>query len=171
MKKLSTKELTTLALLIALSVVCSRMLSLQLTPSIKISSTFIILAITGATFGPVYGAIAGATADILGMLLFPSPYGYFFGFTVSAFVDGAIYGLLLYKRPIKNSYIITTVILSMVIVSSLMNTCWVSIMRNTPFLVELTPRIIKNLVIGPIQIIVLIPVMKLYQTHFERLMK
>ncbi len=78
--KLSTRDLTTLSLLIALNVVCARMLSFQVTESIKISSTFIVIAITGALYGPLYGGIAAATADIVGIILFPSPFGVFLCF-------------------------------------------------------------------------------------------
>ncbi len=168
-RKLKTRDITKLGLLIALSVVFSRMLSFQLTETIKLSTTFIVIAITGATFGPFYGAIAAAIADVVGIILFPSPYGIFWGFTLSAFVDGAIYGLLLYRRPIKFYSIIAAVVVSTVVVSYGLNTYWLTITMNSPFLVIIQPRIMKSLVMVPIQIALLIPIMKIYTSHIEKM--
>ncbi len=167
-KKLTTRDITKLALLIALNVVFARMLSFQLTESIKLSTTFIVIALTGAIFGPFYGAIAAAVADIVGIILFPSPYGIFLGFTLSAFIDGAIYGFLLYRRPIKIHHIVLAILTSTVIVSYGLNTLWLTITMNSPFLVIIQPRIIKSFVMIPIQIALLVPILKLYTTRIEK---
>ncbi len=168
-KKLSTRDITKIALLIALSVVFARMLSFQITESIKLSTTFIVIAVTGAIFGPVYGGIAAAVADIVGIILFPSPYGIFLGFTFSAFIDGAIYGFFLHRRPIKIQHIVLAVIFSTVVVSYGLNTIWLTITMNTPFLVLLPPRVAKSFVMIPIQIALLVPILKLYTTRIEKL--
>lgn len=168
MKKLTTRELTTLGLLIALNVVFSEFFAFQITESMKISTAFIILAITGAIYGPVYAGIAAGVGDLLGIFVFPSPYGAFFGFTLSAIVDGIIYGLLLSKKPYKKSHVVITVVLSTVIITYLLNTYWLTITMDTDFFVLLTPRIMKSLFEIPFKIIVLLAIMPIFHNHIEK---
>ncbi len=168
MKKLSIQQLVLLSMLIALNVIFSRFLSLMLTDSIKLSTTFIVMAITGALFGPLWSGIAGVVADLIGIMLVPQGTGFFIGFTLSAFVDCFIYGYFFYKKPFKTYYIFITVIVSTIVVSYLMNTYWLTLMTGASFEVLILPRVITSLVIAPIKIIVLVPLMKLYEKQISR---
>lgn len=171
LKKLTTRELTTLGLLIALNAVFSEFLDFQITESLKISTSFIILAITGAAYGPLYAGIAAGVGDLLGIFIFPSPYAAFFGFTLSAMVDGAIYGLLLSKKPYKKINVVITVILSTIVITYLLNTFWLTITMSTGFFVLLGPRVIKSLFEIPFKIAVLFIIMPIYHNHIEKFVK
>lgn len=74
MKKISTKVLTTLGVLIATEVVLSRFLSINAW-NIKIGFNFVPIAIAAILYGPIAaGAVAGI-GDFLGAVLFPiGPY-------------------------------------------------------------------------------------------------
>jgi ECF transporter S component (folate family) len=92
-----TKTLVFVSLLIAMEVIFTRFLSVQ-TPILRIGFGFIPVAFAGIMFGPIIAGLTGAVADIIGVLLFPA--GSFFpGFTLSAFLGGAAYGVFLHKKP------------------------------------------------------------------------
>ena len=85
------------ALLIALHTVLAVFVSIQITPSLRISVSFITNVITGALFGPIMGAVCGGLGDIIQFLIKPSG-GYFYGWTINAALAGFIYRLFFYKR-------------------------------------------------------------------------
>ncbi len=171
MKKFSTRDLTNLGLLIALYVVFSKFLSVQATPSIKISTTFIVIGVIGATYGPIVTGLVCALADIVGNFMFPPTAGAFFGFTISAFVDGVIFGYFLYKKPYKKWYPALVIILSTIIVSYGLNTYWLTILRDTEFMVELPLRVMKSFIIVPVNITVLTIVMGIYYKSLVNIIK
>lgn len=96
MPKITTKNLTTMALLIALEIILSRFLSLSAWNT-KIGFSFVPVVIAAILLGPVYAGIVGALADFIGAILFPIG-AYFPGFTLTAFLTGMVYGLFLYKQ-------------------------------------------------------------------------
>ena len=70
-KKFSVLILAQVAVLLAMEVVLSRFFSIA-TPITKFSFAFVPLAVCGALFGPVWGGVMGALADLLGAILFPA---------------------------------------------------------------------------------------------------
>ncbi len=170
MKKLSTKQMVNLGLLIALNVIFSRYFSFMLTESIKFGTSFIVMAVIGTIYGPIWGGVAGVISDLIGVMLNPQGSGFFFGFTISAFVNGVIYGYFLNKKPYKSYYVVITVIASSIIVSFLLNTYWLVLMSGNEksFSVLFYPRFMTQLVIIPFRIIILIPFMKLFHTQLSK---
>ncbi|HBK85843.1 MAG TPA: folate transporter, partial [Firmicutes bacterium] len=80
-------RMVTAALLVALSIVASRFLSIN-TPIIRIGFGWLPILLAGLLYGPGWGFIVGAIADFIGANLFP--FGpYFPGFTLSAGLSGA----------------------------------------------------------------------------------
>lgn len=147
MKKTST--IIYMALFIAIDIVFTRFLSIQ-TPIIRIGFGFLPISLCAIMFGPLVGGITGAIADILGMIIFPKG-AYFPGFTASAFIGGAIYGLILHKKQISVLRISIAVTLIVVSVDSILNTYWLSIITGNAASALLIPRLIKNTVMLPIQ--------------------
>lgn len=94
MKKITPKRLSLMAMLIALQVVLSKFLMLQLTDSIRLSIDSVPILLAGIWFGPVAGGIVGAFADALGTLLFPTAGAYYPLLSVAYFLIGAVSGLL-----------------------------------------------------------------------------
>lgn len=71
---MSVRVLAGCALLTALSVVLSRLMSLIPNELTRFSIEAVPLFIAGLLFGPIPGAMAGFAADFIGCLF--SPYGY-----------------------------------------------------------------------------------------------
>lgn len=79
MKITQIQKITLSALLLALTIILTRMTPLQnipLIPWIRISLGPSLIIFASILLGPIYGAIVGALSDILGIVLFPNALGY-----------------------------------------------------------------------------------------------
>lgn len=155
-----TNKIVYMAILIALEIIITRFLSIQ-TPILRIGFGFIPLALGGAMLGPVLAGTMAASADILRMFLFPSGFPYFPGFTLSAFVAGAIYGLLLYKRQVSILRTALAVALIIIFVDLFMNTYWLTMTTGKAASVLIGTRITKSIIMFPIQTTIIYTVIKL----------
>ena len=86
----NVRSLVTAALLIALHTVLAYFVSFQVTPSLRISVSFLANVVTGAMFGPVVGFICGGVGDIVQFVIKPTG-PYFWGWTINAALAGLIY--------------------------------------------------------------------------------
>ena len=146
-----TRSLAVAAMLLAIAVVLG-FFSVQLTESIRISFTFLANELTGMLFGPVVGMIEGALSDIINYMI--KPTGPFFpGFTISAVACGFIYGTLLYKKTLSLWRIILANLLVTVFVNICLNTYWLSLLYGNAYLVLLPARVVKELILLPINIV------------------
>lgn len=146
--------LTRISLLIATEIVLSRFLSIS-TPIAKIGFAFIPLSVIGMLYGPLYGGIAGALCDFIGAILFPIG-AYFPGYTLTAFLSGATYGLFLQKDGAKSIARITAACLIINLVYHLgINTYWTTLFTGKGYLALLPTRIFSNVVLIPMEIIVI----------------
>lgn len=96
-KNNKTVTLVTLAFMIALEIILTRFLSVDVAGIARIGFGFIPVAMVAIMYGPWFAGGAYALGDILGMLIFPKG-AYFPGFTLTACLTGIIFGLILYKR-------------------------------------------------------------------------
>lgn len=148
------KNLKTLAMasmLLAIAVVLG-FYTLQLTEFIKIGFAYIANELAGMMFGPVVGSLIGGLADVLKYLV--NPTGPFFpGFTISGFLGGLIYGIVLYKKPLSIKRVIVANALVTVFINLLLNTYWLTLLYGNAFMALFPARIIKQLVMLPIEVI------------------
>lgn len=152
MKLSKTQKITFIALLIALEVVMGRFLGIM-TPIVSINFSFLPLVINAIVFGPVSATLSAVISDILGALLFPRGLGiYFPGFTLSAALNGLIYGLFLYRKPKQLWRISSACLITSIFVSLGLSTYWVYMMTGNGFLALLPPRILQNAIMLPIKI-------------------
>jgi len=155
----SVQTITMTGMLIALSVILVFFLNVSISNVLRISFSFLPLAVGGMLYGPAVGGIMGAVSDILGYMI--KPTGPFFpGFTFNSLLTGALYGIFLYKSPVKLVRVICVSALITVIVNLLLNPLWLSIMYGNAYIVLLTGRIVKNLVMYPINTALLFFVLK-----------
>ncbi len=156
LKNLRTIVVT--ALLIAIAVVLG-FFSVQLTENLKIGFSFIANELTAMLFGPVDGGIMGGVADIIKYLLKPTG-PFFFGFTFNAILGAVIYGVMLYKKPISFKRILASKIVVAIVVNVFLNTYWLSMLYGNAFMAILPPRLIKQIIMVPIQSIMLYAVVE-----------
>ena len=159
MKKLSTKQITMVALFATLMVILTQFFSIYI-PFFGINGSrigfgHIPLLLAGFLLGPLAGAATGAIGDIIGGIIFPTGGAYFPGFTLTAIVVGLVPGLMKKvagNRTLKPWMVITGVVIAEIIGAVFMNSLWISMMAGTPFWASFAARapfsIVKAVVYG-----------------------
>ena len=158
MQRQHIQRLTVSAMLLAISVIFG-FFKIPLSQISEIRLQFLPVAAEGILFGPLYGGIVGGLSDILCYIVRPT--GAFFpGFTLSAVIQGVIYGLLLKKdqSPLR---ILIAQALDTVIVSMILNPLWLMMLYGNSFIVIFTGRIIKVLIMFPINTVLLFIIVRL----------
>lgn len=169
------KCITVTGMLIALSVVIESF-SIVLGTGLKINFAFLPLAAIGMLYGPMIGLISGFICDIAGFIIKPS--GAFNpAFSLVIMLEGMIYGLFLYKIKFGKSFfkewnISKIFILIKIIAARLTVNIFCYIGLNTYFIyifgfmpkgialdTFITTRTAKNLILLPIESIMLIAVL------------
>ena len=154
-RKPKTADLVIMAFLIALEIVLTRFCSIN-TPVLRIGFGFLPVAMLGIMYGPVWAGLCYAIGDVLGMLIFPTG-AYFPGFTLTAFLTGCVFGIFLYKKDITWKRCLIPSAIVILGLNFLLDTYWLTILMGQGFIALLPTRIIKCVVMYPIQII-LIPI-------------
>ena len=103
-QKLNVRQLCTLALLTAITVVLAVFCTIRVGSAIKIPLKFISVFLTAVIFGPWYAGLSAALGDILNLLLAPSgaPLPLL---TLLEFVSGFIFGLFFYTNTQKSYFL------------------------------------------------------------------
>lgn len=142
------RTITTLGLLGAISIVLG-MFTLALGDYIKIGFSTIANQLVYYLYGPVVGGIFGGVLDVL--KYFVKPTGPFFpGWTVSAMVAGVIYGCFFYHQPLSLKRVLVAELTVSVFCNMFLGTLWLTIMYEKGFMALLPMRVVKNLIMWPI---------------------
>ena len=152
--RLSVRKVAVLALLLAAQLVLGKFPVIGIW-SVRIDFVFLATFLMGWWFGPGWAAIAAGLGDIVNALIFGAGAPYFPGFTVSAILGGLIYGAFFYRQPMTWWRAISASLLIMVVINVGLNTYWLTLLYHTPFWGMLPVRLLKDLVLTPIQIVLL----------------
>lgn len=150
------KKIIIAGLLLAATIVLSRFLSVK-TPIIVISFSFIPVMLCAILLGPWWTMLVAGLADLIGALLFP--FGaYFVGYTISSALMGFLYGAFLkYQKGMSNKKFILMLTLSSMLVimfcNAFLNSLWIYITTKKALIAILPTRLLKELVMLPIQIV------------------
>lgn len=159
LRKVST--LTAAALFGAVSIVLGYF-TLVIGNYLKIGFSTLPAQVVYYLFGPVVGACFGGSMDILKYLV--KPTGPFFpGFTLSAVAAGILYGIFYYKKPLSIIRVFTAELTVSVICNMLLGTLWLTILHGKGFLAILPPRIVKNLIMWPINSLLFFAIAKVME--------
>lgn len=156
--KLGTQQLVVLALLMALDMVLGR-LSVG-TNMLRISFGFVAISLIAKLYGPLWTMLVAAVLDIVGATIISPNGNFFFGFTLSAIVAGLIYGTAYYGyEHTRLLRVVIAVILVSIIINLISNTLWLQMMYHPisnwqTFYAFITPRLIKQIIFVPIQILI-----------------
>jgi ECF transporter S component (folate family) len=149
----STRTIVMIAMLIAINLVLDRF-TIIASPTLHISLKFITYALIGLLYGPVTAVYAGGLTDIVGYIAYPK--GPFFpGFTASAMLMGFIYGYFLYKKRLTVWRALLACAVITVVVNIGLNSLWLSILWENAFIPLLISRVLKNIIMLPIETAVL----------------
>lgn len=146
-------------------------LKIYLTPETRISIGFLCNASIGMLYGPSVGMMAGFLTDVLGFLFDRSGMGYFPGFTLTAVLGGMFYGLFLYKGKPTRLRVLGAKACINLFCNIGLNTVWTSLLCGSAIRVILPARIVKNIVLLPVEVILLYVVANIVLEQFHRVFK
>ncbi len=129
--KITLRQLSVSALLIALDVVFTRVIAIN-TPLMKIGLGFAAVAVSAMLYGPAWAALTGALGDLIGALLFPTG-AYFPGFTLTAALTGLLFGLYLYRQEGRWLRAFLAALTNCFLVTLVLNTLMIAVFfRSSP---------------------------------------
>ena len=141
----STRNLAILGVLLALEIVLARFLSISAW-NIRIGFSFVPIVIAAMLFGPLGSALVAALGDFLGAVLFPiGPY--FPGFTLTAFLTGIVFGVLLHKKQSVAGTALAVLAVQFVL-GLFLNTFWIHVLYHSPFLPLLATRVVQAVLLS-----------------------
>ena len=165
--KWNTRTMIFMGLMVAMSIILTRILAVPIGETIRISFGDVPIILAGILFGPLAGAVTGAAADIVGVML-KSQGGFFIGFTLSSALTGFIPGLFFLRRKAEKvslGKIILIVTLITVFISLILNTYWLTILVGKGFFVILTPRLLVRAIIAPLEVIFLAIILRAWDKY------
>lgn len=154
----NTKTLIFAALMIALRIAL-KSVSIYIAADLRISIEFLVNALGAMVFGPVVAIAGAAVSDTIGALLFPSgPYFFLFIFTEIA--GSLVFALFFYRTKISVTKVImsrfcTNFFVNIVLQTPIMALYYQMMLGKTYKILNL-PRMIKNLVLFPIESLLLV---------------
>jgi ECF transporter S component (folate family) len=167
------KKIIIASLLLASTIVLSRILSIR-TPILTIGFSFVPIMLSGIILGPKYTIFISTLADIIGALLFPIG-SFFYGFTITAFLTGLVYGIFLYNKDefkLDKKFIIKSIIAILIvtiILNGVLNTIWIKMTVKDASKIIIVPRVIKQLIMIPVKFLVLMSISKLFGERINKL--
>lgn len=163
------------AALLASTIVLSRFLAIR-TPIITINFAFLPIMLAGMLMGWRGGVFVAVVADLIGAILFPSG-SFFIGYTVTALFKGLTAGLLLYNKNglrIDKKFVlklILCVVIWTALLNGVLNTVWVMITSGSAANLIVPVRVAKQLIMAPIQVIMIIAFVKLFGEKLNQLVR
>ena len=162
----SVRSITGAALFAAMSPILA-LCTIQVNQFLQIGFTSLTHAITGYFFGPLVACMSGGIADIIKYML--KPNGPFFpGFTINEMLVGFIYGLFFYKRKITLPRCITARFIVTVGINLTLTPLWLSFLYGNAFKFMVPTRIIKNIIMIPVDIFLLHTLLKFCEKNKNR---
>lgn len=157
--KLKLNEIIGIAFFIALGALLSMFKIILIPKILEIDFSSLALAGCSLVFGPMLSGIAGIIADNVKFFLNPTG-AYMPLFALNEYLTGVIYGLFFYKKEIT----IPKVILARLVIVLLINICltplWLHLLYGKAYFVYVQARILKNIVMFPIDVFLLYSILK-----------
>lgn len=139
------------SMLTALSVVLNQF-TIFFTQVLRLSVTFLPVAMCAMLYGPLLTGAMGAAVDILKYFTRNDGSAFFPGFTISEFMRGFLYGVFFYRRRVTLPRVAAAHLSVVVIVTLVLNPLWLSIMFGDAFIALVSMRLVKNIVMFPIEV-------------------
>ena len=164
----SVRMITVAALLIALRIVLKNF-HIPIGQGMDIYFGYMLNAMGAMIYGPIMGILTGFVVDILGFVLFPSPYGFFFGYTITAMAGSFIYGLFYYRTRLSVLKIALAKASVNVFVNVGLGALWSSMLYGKGYLYYLARSVLKNVVCLPVEILFLVFFLQLMLPILQRM--
>lgn len=151
------KKIVLSAMLLAVLIILSRFISIK-TEILVISLSFIPIMMSAMWLGYKYSMLIALLGDFIGAILFP--FGpYFPGFTLSAAISGALYGIFLYNKggQLENKKLLIRLVFSsafvLFVINVFLTSFWIHILYGKAYFAIMASRIVTQVIMLPIQVI------------------
>jgi ECF transporter S component (folate family) len=162
----SVKYLAIMAIFIALKTIMSG-IYIPVAENLRIGISFTVVALEASIIGPVAGMLSGAITDIVGFMMFPSG-PFFAGYTLSAVVNLLLYSLFLYRQKITILKLFMAKFSVSLISNVMLGSLWSAMLYSKGYIYYLTNSVIKNTILLPIEVIVLVLIFNLMIPILEK---
>ena len=121
-------------------------------------------------FGPAVGAVYGGVMDVIKFIM--KPTGTFnLGYTAVAVLAGLTFGIILYKKPVSFMRIVFAQSLVKIFINAGLSTYLMAFERGEAFMALMPVRLVKNLIMIPLDSILLFVVLTALVKVLPRLKK
>lgn len=164
MRNSSLKKNVTMALLTAMCLVLTNYLSLKIGELLVIGFGLIPIVVCAMLYGGVSAGICYSISKLLGVFLSGyalSPWDV--PLTLICFLTGLVYGIFLYKKPKTFIRILIPTLITCLLFNGIGNTYFRAQLMGggASFFALLPPRLFKNVVMIPIDLIIIIAITKI----------
>lgn len=159
-------SLVTCAVCVALYVAINS-LSLYVTPTLKLTFSFLILGMIGYRFGLVTGSLAAVACDLVAYVIRPAGPLHL-GFTLSTVLTVAVFAIFFYRHKISIWRVVVSRAFINLAINIALNTYWLSNLYGEAYRVLLLERFIKNIALLPIEAILLYFVLNAFKKVLEK---
>ena len=148
-----TKTITSMALLAALYVLLNSLI-INISPTLRISFSFVALAVSCSLYGFLPNVFFCLVVDFLGFIVHPDG-SYMPAFALVLIVKALIYSFFFYNQKITITKIVCGQLLVAILANILFNSLILAFMYQMPYWVSVSERLLKNALCFPIECFVL----------------
>ena len=157
-----TKTIVICAMMIAVNVVLE-FFARDITNYIRISFAFVTLPIVSSLFGPIIGGTIGVLQDVAAYLAKPTG-AFLINLSLNEGIAGMIFGLMLYNKKITLLRVFLSELIIIFFVNIILNSIALAPTVGSGLVGILPSRIIKNIILLPIQTILSYFILKFMKT-------
>lgn len=151
----SVRKLAVGALIAALGVAVQTLfIPLPVLGGQRIYFSFLVYALGAVVYGPLMGMTVGIVGDLVGAIFFPSG-AFFIGYTITAAVGGFLYGIMFYRVRLSILRIALGKLAVNLLANTVLNSLWSAILAGGGFGVLVIARLPKNLLMIPVEVLLL----------------
>ena len=126
-------------------------LTVLVVPTVKLGFSFAATAVAGIMYGPFTAALVGGLGDVLSYIFNPIGGSYFPGFTLNGILIGMIYGYFLYNKKITLLRVVVCELVIIIFVELFLSSLWLVIMFGNAYTAVLVSRLLKALIMLPVE--------------------
>lgn len=149
--KIKTREMVIAAMMIALCGLAGLTSQYVYYNSVKLSFLFLPISVIGSCLTPIISVPAAVIGDFVNW--YCKPVGaYFPGYGLSATLTVIVYAIFIYKKELKIWRVAIARAIVVILIDSVLNMFWGSIVTGKGISIIFIPRIVKSLIEYPIDV-------------------
>ena len=146
------------AMLIAINVVLGQF-TLPISESVRIGFGFVTVPVASMLYGPLVGCAMGMLQDVVSLMIKPTG-GLIIALTLNAGMMGIVYAAFFYKRRVNFVRVVPAQALVVCVINIILNSIALAPVVGGGMVGILPGRLIKNIVMLPIQVMIMYLILK-----------